>query len=250
MQVIINGLLTHYDIAGKGKVIVVLHGWGDDSRTWQGLQKDFAKDHQVITLDLPGFGGTQSPDKDWRLDDYSQFVHDFLRKIDTANLYAIIGHSNGGAIAIRGLANKLLVAKKLVLLGSAGIRNEYKGRNKALRYVTKAGKALTSPLPKKAKKSLRQKVYKTVGSDMLVAEHLQGTFKNIVEDDVRSDAANIALPTLLVYGIGDTATPPRHGELFQKYIKNSKLEVVQDAGHFVYQDQPEQVKKIIKEFLR
>src|SRR5690606_38998725 len=121
--------------------------------------------------------------------------------------------SNGGAIAIRGMARGWLSADNLVLLASAGIRGEYKGRVKALRLITKAGKALTTPLPKSVKQRLRKKVYATVGSDMLVAEHLQETFKKVVTDDVREDAARLALPTLLIYGDQDDATPVRYAEM-------------------------------------
>lgn len=249
MQVIVDTLLTHYDTVGKGQKILILHGWGDDSRNWQRLQKDLSENYQVITLDLPGFGGTAAPKSDWTLNDYAAFVRDFLRKIDASKLLTIVGHSNGGAIAVRGIATHVLSTQKLVLLGSAGVRNEYKGRNKALRYITKAGKTLTAPLPKQAKKSLRQKVYQSVGSDMLVAEHLQGTFKNIVEDDVQKDAATITQPVLLIYGENDTATPPRYGKLFQEAMKNSTLKIIPSAGHFVYQDKPQETKQYIKDFL-
>lgn len=249
MQVIVNGLLTQYDIAGKGKPLVILHGWGDDSRNWHKLQKQLADSHKVITVDLPGFGGTVAPDVAWRLDDYAEFVRDFLKKIKIASTYALIGHSNGGAIIIRGLATNLLQTDRLILLGSAGIRGEDKGRNKALRYMAKAGKVVTTPLPKTTKKSLRQKVYKAIGSDMLVVEHMQETFKNVVEDDVRADASKVTVPTLLIYGSEDTATPPRFGGILQKSIKNARLEIIQNAGHFVYQDNPEETEKLIKEFL-
>lgn len=250
MQVIVNGLLTHYECIGKGKVVLVLHGWGDDSRNWQQLQKTFSQDYQVLTVDLPGFGGSGTPEDTWSLDAYAVFVNDFLLKVGIPKVHAIIGHSNGGAIAIRGLAKGLLHTEQLVLLGGAGIRNEQKGRNQALRYFTKAGKALTAPLPRKAKKSLRQKVYRSVGSDMLVAEHMQETFKKVISDDVREDASRIIVPTLLVYGADDTDTPPRYGNLFHERMKNSKLEVMQNAGHFVYQDRPVETAKLIQEFLK
>lgn len=250
MQVVVNKLLTHYETVGNGKAILILHGWGDDSRNWKKLQKDLSKNYQVITVDLPGFGASAAPETDWHLEDYAAFVRDFLKKITVSKLYAIIGHSNGGAIAIKGTAQNILNPARLVLLGSAGIRNEYKGRNKALRYVTKAGKALTAPLPKSAKKSLQQKVYKTVGSDMLVAEHLQGTFKNVVEDDVRKDAATISKPTLLIYGENDTATPPRYGKIFHEHIEGSKLEIIPSAAHFVYQDKPTDTAQLMKDFLK
>lgn len=250
MQVIVDSLLTHYETHGKGKLVLLLHGWGDTAAGLRGLQTELAKKHKVIALDLPGFGGSQAPETAWGLDDYAYFVDHFLAKIEAKKLKAILGHSNGGAIAIRGMARGWLSADKLVLLASAGIRGEYKGRVKALRMITKAGKALTAPLPKSVKEKLRGKVYKTVGSDMLVAEHLQETFKKVVTDDVRVDALHLTLPTLIVYGDKDESTPLRYGKMFHEAIKGSQLEVIAGAGHFVHTDEPEKVTKAIKGFLK
>jgi pimeloyl-ACP methyl ester carboxylesterase len=249
MQVIVNSLLTHYDVQGKGKVVLLLHGWGDTAAGLKNIQTALARQYEVIALDLPGFGGTQAPMATWGLDEYAQFVAQFLQKINKQSV-VVIGHSNGGAIAIRGLAQGWLQAEKLILLASAGIRGEYQGRTKALRLITKAGKALSAPLPASLKKRLRSKVYKAVGSDMLVAEHLQETFKKVVTDDVRADAAQLAMPTLLVYGEQDTATPPLYGELFHELIADSTLEILPGAGHFVHLDRPDDVLKAVQEFIR
>jgi pimeloyl-ACP methyl ester carboxylesterase len=249
MQVIVDSLLTHYDVHGKGKIVLLLHGWGDSAAGLKSLQAALAKKHKVVAVDLPGFGGTQPPPEAWGLDNYAYFVAHFLDKIDARKLQAIVGHSNGGAVAIRGLYRGWMAADKLVLLASAGIRGEYKGRVKALRIITKAGKTLSSPLPKSLKQKLRRKVYKTVGSDMLVAENLQETFKKIVTDDVRLDASHVHLPTLLIYGDQDESTPLAYAKLLQEAIQDSKLEVIPGAGHFVHNDQPERVVKLIEGFL-
>lgn len=249
MQVVVDSLLTQYVREGSGKTVLLLHGWADSAKGLQVLTLALAKKYQVIALDLPGFDGTQLPPSAWGLDDYARFVQHFLAKIDAPKLYAVIGHSNGGAMAIRGLANGSFSAQKLALLGSAGIRGEYKGRNRALRMAAKAGKAATMPLPKSVKNKLRRKVYKTIGSDMLVVEALQETFKKVVSDDVRSDAAKLKLPVLLVYGQNDEQTPPYYGELFQKAMPQARLEILPDAGHFVHLDQPDQTIKLLREFL-
>ncbi len=249
MQVVVDSLMTRYDRGGKGKVVVLLHGWADSAAGLRTLGNALQKNYDVIALDLPGFGGTQTPKQSWGLDDYVQFVQHFLKKIDAGKVYALIGHSNGGAMAIRGLADGTLRAEKLVLLASAGIRNEYKGRNRALRILAKAGKLVTSPLPIQIKKKLRRKVYKTIGSDMLVAEHLQETFKRVVTDDVRADAAQITLPALLIYGELDEDTPVWYGRQFHELMTDSTLEILPGAGHFVHIDRPDDVQKAIKEFL-
>lgn len=249
MQVVVDSLLSEYAREGTGKPVLVLHGWGDSSNGWHNFQQALSESYDVIVVDLPGFGGTQPPAGTWGLDDYAAFAAAFLQKIDVKKPYAIIGHSNGGAIAVRGLAKGLLHADKLVLLDSAGIRGQYRGRTKIIRLITKTGKALTMPLPGSVKKKLRHKVYKTVGSDMLVVERLQETFKKVVTDDVQADAATLKLPTLLIYGEDDLATPVLYGRISHNMIGGSLLEIVPDAGHFVNLDKPKIVVEKIRRFL-
>jgi len=250
MQVVVDSLLTHYEQEGTGSTIVLLHGWGDSVAGMVRLRQALAKTCRVIAIDLPGFGGTQPPPEPWGLTGYATFVQHFLNKIDAGPVAMIAGHSNGGSIAIRGIAQGILQADKLVLLASAGIRGEYKGRTKALRYITKVGKAITMPLPKDVKKKIQKKVYKTVGSDMLVAEHLQETFKRVVTDDVRQDINNIAIPVLLIYGENDDATPLWYGRTYHELLADSTLEVLPGTGHFVHLERPDTVLKAIKEFMR
>jgi len=250
MQVVTQSLLTQYMRGGKGKTLVLLHGWGDSSVGLKPLFDVLSKNYDVIALDLPGFGGTQLPPKAWGLDDYTTFVHDFLAKIGANEIYGFLGHSNGGAIAIRGLANGTFKAEKLILLASAGIRNQYKGRNHVLRILAKTAKLATKPLPKAVQNKLRRKTYQTIGSDMLVAENLQETFKRVVADDVRTDAAQLNLPVLLVYGEQDEATPVWYGQQYHELMTDSTLEILPGAGHFVHLDRPLDVQKAIAEFLR
>lgn len=251
MQVVVDSLLTHYETMGEGKLVLLLHGWGDTAAGLRGLQAALAKkNYRVVALDLPGFGGTQAPTTVWGLADYAQFAAHFLQKIKAGELWAVAGHSNGGAIAIRSLANGALKAERLVLIASAGIRGTHKGRVGAAFVAAKLGKVLASPLPGPAKKALRRKLYQTAGSDMLVAEHLQETFKKVVGDDVRADAAKLTLPSLLIYGEQDTATPVAFGEQFHELIAGSTLEILPGAGHFVHLDRPQDVVRAVQEFLR
>jgi pimeloyl-ACP methyl ester carboxylesterase len=248
MQVVVDSLLTQYERVGKGKPVVILHGWADSSAGWHAFSSGLADSFDVISIDLPGFGGTEMPSKPWGLDEYAAFVGAFLKKIRVTP-YALVGHSNGGAIAVRGLATGSLHTERLVLLDSAGIRNMYKGRNGMLRAITKTGKFIAMPLPKSVKKRLRRKVYKTVGSDMLVVERLQETFKRVVTDDIQANAAVLHSRTLLIYGEDDLATPVQYGRLLHNLIGGSTLEVVPEAGHFVHLDKPDVVLQRVRGFL-
>lgn len=248
-NVIVNDLMVTYERSGKGPVVVLLHGWGDSSHTFAQLCTALSSTRETIVVDLPGFGGTQAPPRPWGLSDYADFLGNFTKKIGVASVFAYVGHSNGGAIAIRGLAKGSITSEKLVLLASAGIRSENKTRTKSLRLLGRSAKLLTKPLPSSMQKKLKKRAYKAIGSDLFVAEHLQETFVKIVADDVRADAARLKLPTLLLYGEQDTATPIAWGRKLAANITGSKFESVASAGHFVHHDQAQRVNDVVREFL-
>lgn len=250
MQVVVNNLLTSYAKTGNNpKTIILIHGWADTHKSFDDLQVTLSSNYKVISLDLPGSGGTDFPPTTWDLDDFIDFIAAFLDKIEESSPYAIIGHSNGGAIAIRGLATKHLQTQKLILLASAGIRARQKGRKTALKVLAKTGKTASGILPATLRQRLRVRLYKAAGSDMLVSPHMQETFKKIVNQDILEDAKRLMLPTLLLYGDGDVDTPPEYGASLHDAIQGSRLEIIQQAGHHLHRDQPEQITRLIERFL-
>ncbi len=249
MQIVVNGIMTNYEQAGRGPVVLLLHGWGDSLQTFNSLTSALQGNYTVLRLDLPGFGKTATPEEVFNLDKFADFIEGFLGKLDIKNLCAVVGHSNGGAIAIKSVANKQVNPQELVLLASSGLRTPYSARNKGLRMLAKMAKVPTTLLPKKTQESLKKKAYSAIGSEAFVAENMQETFKNIVGEDVLELAEQIRQPALLIYGENDTATPPEYGQKFAKAIKDSRLEIIPGVGHFVHLDSAEQVSKLVQEFL-
>ncbi len=250
MQIVVQDLLVHYEQQGAGKPVLLIHGWGDTLHTFDAISGDLAKDYQIISLDLPGFGQSQEPKQAWGLGEYAVLVHDFLEKLEIRP-YAIIGHSNGGALAIHAIANDKVKTERLVLLASSGVRDGKKLKRFVIKVIAKTGKVLTFWLPARVRKRLQKKLYGSVGSDMLVSEHLQETFKKTVRQDVQADAAKLAVATLLIYGSEDSATPVAEiGERLHTLIKGSKLSVLAGADHFVHQTAQTETARNILEFLQ
>lgn len=250
MQAVVDNLLTNYQLQGKGKLVLLLHGWADNSAGSKQLQDELAKHYTILAPDLPGFGKTQTPPDGWNLDKYATFLGALLRKLELPQPYAVIGHSNGGSIAIRATAMGELSPERLVLLASAGIRNGRSARRMLLQVLAKVGNAATIGLPERYRSTLRRQLYKSAGSDMLVVESMQDTFKQTVRQDVQAEAAELNQPTLLIFAENDDAVPPAMGERYHKLIKNSELHILKDAGHFVHLDKPAEVTSLIKEFLK
>ena len=248
MQTVVDSLLTNYETKGSSKVVLFLHGWADNLSTFQVLQDELSDEYQTVSVDLPGFGESQTPSKAWTLDDYVNFINHFLEKTKTQPA-AIVGHSLGGTIAIRGVATKSLTPKKIVLLAAAGIRTNLGLRKTIFKLIAKTGKLLTKVFPWQIRNKLRNKLYKAAKSDMLIAGHMEDTFKKVVSQDVAADATKIKVPTLIIYGDKDTDTPPDYGQTFQRAIASSSLEIIPGAGHFVHHDEPEVVIEKIRKFI-
>jgi pimeloyl-ACP methyl ester carboxylesterase len=250
VNVVIDQLLTNYELSGKGKLVLLLHGWGDNLKTFSDLRKELADNYQVLAVDLPGFGGSQIPKEAWSLDNYAEFLQHLLSKLELEQPYAVAGHSNGGALAIRAISLGSLKPDKLVLMAASGVRAPQKLKRAALTAVAKTGNLATIWMPERYRRGLRRSLYQAAGSDLLAVPQMEATFKKTVRQDIQKDARQIKMPTLLIYAANDEAAPPAYGRLFKAYIKNSRLEEISEAGHFVHHDQPEKVNKLIKDFLR
>lgn len=249
MKIIVQNLAIEYEDKGTGKVVLFLHGWQDNLYTFDSFADVFASTYRVIRLDLPGFGKSEIPKEAWNLDDYVHFVKNFIQKL---NIHAdvLVGHSFGGRIAIKGTATKNFHPHKIILIGSAGIAKNRTFRNSVLKIFAKAGGWILSIPPLIFwREGLRKKIYKYIGSDYGNAGALKETFVKIISEDLTMSAKKITTPALLIWGVKDTETPLSDGELLSRLIQNSRLKVVDGAGHYVHREKPEEVVKLIQEFL-
>jgi len=250
MNVVVEGLMVNYQKAGRGKEkVVCLPGWGDDLSSFAGLTDSLKDKFTVISLDLPGFGGTQTPASAWGLDNYANFVAQWLKKLKINQPYAIVGHSFGGSVAIDSLSSGKIKSKKLILLASAGIRNKQPARKKMLKAAAKTGKASLYFLPATSRRKLRGRFYRAIGSDSHLVPHMEDTFRQIITQDISAKAARLKLPALLVYGSRDKSTPIEDGWVLSQLIEGSKLEII-EAGHFLHQTNTQEVAGLITNFLK
>lgn len=250
MQVVIDNCIVSYKQFGEGpKSMVLIHGWGDNKESFNKLIECFSEGYNIVCVDLPGFGDSQSSEGPWTLDNFSEFLKKFLEKINVTP-YALIGHSNGGAIVIKSVASNYINPEKIVLIASSGIRQPKSFKNRSLKVISNPAKLLLKVMSQKNQHKIKTIFYKKIGSDYLLAEHMKETFKNIVSTDVRQDAKKLSQPTILVYGDQDNSTPVAYGQKLHQCIKKSELRVIEGSGHFVHQQQPEKVASIIEDFIR
>lgn len=242
MKIIVENIATEYQDEGIGEVILLLHGWQDNLRTFDEVTKSLMRTKRVVRLDLPGFGKSEGTREAWEVEQYSQFVADFIKKLNL-KIEIIVGHSFGGRIIIKGVALKKLEAKKIVLIGAAGVGKKRKFRNMFLKILAKIGWWIKY-LP-----GVREKVYKILKSDYGAAGKLKKTFVKVIGEDLSQWAKKITIPTLLIWGKNDSETPVTEGEHLAKLIAGAKIKVIENSGHFVHQEKPKEMAKLIEQFL-
>jgi pimeloyl-ACP methyl ester carboxylesterase len=94
----VDGLNIHSSSAGSGPTIVFVHGWTCDASSWDGQVREFANDHRVITLDLPGHGRSESPaDGKLSMDLFARAV-EAVRAEAGADRIVLVGHSMGAPV--------------------------------------------------------------------------------------------------------------------------------------------------------
>lgn len=241
-------MVVEYEDQGSGDVILLLHGWGNNLHSFDEILENLGVNYRVVALDLPGFGKSQMPD-DWNLNDYINCVKDFCQKLAIIP-DILVGHSFGGRIIIKGIAEKKFTAQKLVLLAPAGVSKNgfYK---KILKVVSKLGRSVFYIPPFLFWRNKIKKIfYKKIGSDFLDQGKMKKIFELVVGEKLDKYAKKINIPVLLVWGKEDTVTPLVDGKLLSSLISGSSLKIVSNAGHFVHQEQSKEVSNLIKDFIK
>ncbi len=251
METVINGLKINYIDEGAGDPVLFLHGWGSSILPFTNLINTLKPTHRVVALDFPGCGQSETMKTPWTIDDYCNFVLEFIKKLDLNNP-TLIGHSHGGRVILKLLGEKMLNPKKVVLLDSAGLIPQKSVKQKIRAKSFKAiKKVLSLPMFNNNREELLNKARKRYGSaDYNAApEVLRKTLVNVVNVDLRHLLGNIKSSVLLIWGEKDTATPLADAKIIEAGIKGSGLCVIKDGGHFAFLDNPYQASAILKSFL-
>jgi pimeloyl-ACP methyl ester carboxylesterase len=248
-QIVVNNVLVSYyqpEKLLKGPWIVFLHGWRSDSTVWFNAISPFIGRYNLICMDLPGFGASQVPVWPLSIYDYRDIVLAFIRKIGLKNV-VLVGHSFGGRIAVTLAAGKPEWLKALVLVDSAGIQTA-----SVQKKLAKAAAKIVGPLfSPDFMQPLRHAFYRRIGAgDYVETPYLKQTFVNVVGEDLTPLLSRISAKTLILWGDHDSETPVSYAHIMHEQIKNSRLTILSDAGHFCFLDKPVEFGHQLELFLK
>jgi pimeloyl-ACP methyl ester carboxylesterase len=249
METTVSGLRVHFDKEGKGQALLLLHGWANSLDIWDVVLPGLMSHFTVFRLDFPGFGQSQLPREAWGTEEYADFTEKFILKMKIARPI-IVGHSFGGRVGIVLASRKEKTMKKLVLVGAAGVTHDLEQKRTIITKAAKAGKAVFSlPILSRFAGTARQKFYEKIGSsDYLKAGPLKETYLKVIAQDLRPLLSKITVPTLVLWGEKDTEAPVAAARIIKNEVKNARLVIFGDSGHFPFVDRPDQFVREIERF--
>lgn len=237
----IKNLEINYVQYGKkeGKNIVLLHGWGQNTEVMDILGKKLEKYFYITNIDLPGFGKSEIPNRAYFINDYEEVVDEMLTNLKIKNPI-IIGHSFGGRVAIVYASKKPV--EKLVLLAAPFRKmiNKPSMKLKVLKLLKKL------PIIKLFENFAKTKVgstdYKSASPVM------REILVNVVNQDLTEYVKVIDSPTLLIWGVQDTAVPIEEARYAKEIMKNVGLIEIENGTHYAFIEQRDRIILILENF--
>ncbi len=224
------------------KKVFIIHGWSYNLDKWQAILPELKERNiEPVMLKVPGL--TVPSDKVWDITGYVDWLHKQLAKESNP---IVVGHSNGGRIALAYLKQYPNAFKQLILLDSAGLAHSntlHTAKLRILYLLSKIGK------PLKYIPGVRRLFYGLIGARDYdkAPDNMRATMQNMLKADNYIDLTKVTVPTTIIWGEKDIITPLKDGQKMQQLIPNAKLFVINGAKHAPQDNEPVQVADIISE---
>ena len=246
--------------------VVLVHGIGDKgARDWKGLTAVLAQDFHVISFDLPGFGRSSKDNEPYTPKNYAAFVRHVVQQRVPKRPFFLVGHSLGGAIALRyaalypqdvqalvladvpGILHHLAYSRYLAHLGIDFLPKIYRAQNDHLSNLmsTVIGKMeWAKPAPEIILLTPRLR------KNFLSADPVRIAGLALVLEDFSADLGRVQAPTLVLWGGRDELAPLRNGRVLSANLPQAQLEIFETSGHTPMDDVPELFAERVAAFLR
>ena len=257
-----GGLRWHVQVAGRGPLVMLVHGTGASTHSWRDVLPLLASRFTVLAFDLPGHAFTDKAKADgMSLDGMSRLIEALLGSLKMAPVLAV-GHSAGAAILARMMIDGRLGARRLVAFNGAFV--PFGG---ALRVFSPVAKFLAST-------SLAAQIASARGRDpKAVARVLEGTgsridahgaelYGRLVRSpahvagalammanwnlgDLQHDLSRLVGPLCLAVGSNDRTVPPEQAASVAARIDGATIERLAGLGHLAHEERPDLAADIV-----
>lgn len=231
----VGPLTVHYEVAGEGPAVVLIHGLSGSGRWWVYNVPALAQRYRVYNVDLVGFG--RSRGQRLVLREAGSWLAEWLQVMGITQAH-LVGHSMGGYIATEvaamapELVRRLVLVDALVLPMGPGLVRHALDLVRAVRYM-----------------SLR--FLPVLVGDALRAgpQTMWQATREVLSADLSSRLGAVQAETMVIWGENDTLLDPELGRELAKQLARACFVCVERAGHNPMWDRPQRFNELLLEFL-
>lgn len=236
--IFIDGQLAHYEVIGRGKPVLFLHGWVGSWRYWVPIMQAISSTNRAYALDLWGFGDS-AKNNQYTINNQVEYVMAFLDNIGLSQI-SIVGHSLGAIVANElafnhpGIVEKILSASlplSFDLLNTRLLSGEHTGLVDKLLGKGIETEAVRSDETKNDPEAIRESV-----SELEIGNRL-----------INLDTSEKT--SLLVFGQNDPVVRAPSQEKVQSFRPNIHTILFEQSGHFPMLDESSKFSRLLSEFL-
>jgi pimeloyl-ACP methyl ester carboxylesterase len=262
----VRGTRLRYLVAGEGEPLLLVHGLGGAAANWLALAPLLLAGRRLLVPELPGHGGSAALPAAPSLNAYADRLGLLLEHEGLASA-GVVGHSLGGAIALRLAIRRSDAVNALVLAGAAGISSGTRNARYALTItgIVKPGRRLAPHRRRIARSNaLKRVVFGRWGASdpPALREELAEAFlsgparhtdtvsaaKALVRDDPRPDLDRVRCPSLVLWGARDNQLPVEDAFDYARRLR-ARLRVIADCGHLLIGERPDACADAIDDLL-
>ena len=253
--------IVHYEAYGRGRPVILLHGWINSWGVWQDLMIDLAENSRfkVYALDFWGFGESAKDNTPpFKIMSYVQMVEQ-LMEILGIECSPVLGHSMGGTVA---LSLALERPERVTKVGVVGAPLIGSALNFFLRLAAWNWVQLAQRLPFLTHSIVRTliRINTARDSERVRKMLLQDVNKTSMESFFRSigdlrrvnlcpQLSSLTMPALGVVGRSDNIVDPHQIDLLAENVPASQTLVMPQSRHFPMLDEPEPFNAAVRQFL-
>jgi pimeloyl-ACP methyl ester carboxylesterase len=267
----VGGVHTYVAEAGEGPPILLIHGYGDTADGWRRVVPGLLKDHRVVAIDMPPFGRSSAPPKGKLLDFYGEF---FPRLLDELALdrTTVIGHSLGGAVALRLAIENPDRVERLGLVAPAGLGSAPPWWWHALTAralwdgALSIPSPLTTPLVRRGLRAFLQLRLvdnpRNLDEEISHLVQMHGTGRDLklllaaghacvdsYTGELLEKSLALDIPLWMLWGRGDGLVPSVHARAFERAHPDAKVHVLDDCGHYPHFELPARFNTLLRRWL-
>lgn len=237
----------NYIDEGQGEVLLLLHGLFGALSNWGAVIEKFSSTRRIIIPLLPIYEMTL---RQAGLEGLTAYVEEFVALMNLKNM-TVMGNSLGGHIGLMYTLNNADKVQGLVLTGSSGLFENSMGGSYPKRgdynYI-KEKVGYTFYDPNTVGEEYVNEIFETLKS-IPKSLRIVAIAKSAQRNNMAHDIVNIKVPTLLIWGLNDTITPPVVAHEFNKLIPNSTLRFIDKCCHAPMMERPLEYNILLEEFL-